>query len=165
MLKLVFVILPLLLGIYALIDCAQTPGAETRGLPKPAWLAVIVVPVVGPLLWLLVGSRRSRLFALLWPSDDNPVRPARGRQVAPDDDPDFLRGLGRGGGRPARPPQRGRPPSRDEEALLEEWERDLERGDTARGGRAQRGGSETSHEDPGPDDEGGESSTDGAPRV
>jgi hypothetical protein len=152
MLRFVFVVLPLLLGIYALVDCVQTPAAEIRGLPRLAWLPLIVVPLVGPALWLTVGRRRDRsLLALIWPSDE--ARPGVPRGAgAPDDDLDFLRGLGR---RPPRSQHLGRPTTRDEDALLAEWERDLGDGDGPR-----RDG-----EDNRPDDEGGESSTDGAPRV
>jgi hypothetical protein len=143
MLRFVFVVLPLLLGIYALVDCVQTPAAEIRGLPRLAWLPLIVVPLLGPALWLTVGRRRDRsLLSIIWPSDE--PRPTPRGKGAPDDDLDFLRGLGR---RPPRSPRQGRPPSRDDDALLAEWERDL-LGNTDRG-----------------DDDGPEGSTDGAPRV
>jgi hypothetical protein len=154
MLRFVFVVLPLLLGIYALVDCVQTPAPDTRGLPRLAWLPIIVVPIVGPLLWLTVGRRReTSLLSLIWPSDE--ARPSSPRgSGAPDDDLDFLRGLGR---RPPRSQRLGRPAKRDEDDLLAEWERDLRGGDgSRREGDDNRGG---------PDDDGPESSTDGAPRV
>ncbi len=157
MLRFVFVVLPLLLGIYALVDCVQTPAPEIRGLPRVAWLPVIVVPIVGPLMWLTVGRRRSSLLALIWPTDEPRSGAPRG-SGAPDDDIDFLRGLGR---RPPRSQHRGRPNTRDEDALLAEWERDLQAGggdSPRRDGKDDRGG-------PGPEDDGPESSTDGAPRV
>ncbi|WP_026181206.1 PLD nuclease N-terminal domain-containing protein [Demetria terragena] len=80
------VIVPLLglaLTVYALVDCGQTGARRTRYLPKPAWLAVIVLlPFLGPAGWLLVGKVRQA-----------PGPSRRSRPRGPDDDPDFLRGL------------------------------------------------------------------------
>ncbi|MDQ1626805.1 MAG: hypothetical protein QOI54_549 [Actinomycetota bacterium] len=139
--------LPMMLAVYALVDCLQTPTDEVRTLPRIAWLAVIVVFVfVGPIAWLLAGRERSALGALFRPAQQAGVpRPAARRTLAPDDDPDFLRKLGRG--RPSAP---RRPPSTDEDALLEEWERDLRRPEPRDGG---------------PDDEGPATAGDGAPRA
>ena len=56
-------------------------------MPRWVWVFVIIlVPVVGALLWLFIGRGSNRTSA-----------PGRGvpRQVAPDDDPDFLKSLGR----------------------------------------------------------------------
>jgi hypothetical protein len=154
MLKFLVTALPLILAIYALVDCAQTPSAEIRGLPKPAWLAVIVLPLVGPVSWLVLGRQQSTLRRLLWPSAAaGRSAPSTRRSLAPDDDPDFLRQLGH----TPRPSGHGRRTTRDEDALLDEWERDLGRG----GERPNRG----TAPDDGPDDDGSEGSTDGAPRV
>ena len=87
------VLLVLGLVVFALVDCLQTPSPEVRQVPKPLWLAAIVlVPVLGALGWLLLGRPRS---------GRRPATPRR-RPLAPDDDPDFLRGL-----RPPPPPARG----------------------------------------------------------
>jgi hypothetical protein len=52
------------LFVYCLVECLQAADYEVRTLPKPAWLFVIVLPVIGPLLWLLAGrphrARHSR---------------------------------------------------------------------------------------------------------
>lgn len=72
----------LALVIYALIDCARTATDRVRGLPKAAWLLIIVLfPIIGALLWLFLGKLPSR-------SSFGPVvsRPAK----APDDDPEYL---------------------------------------------------------------------------
>jgi hypothetical protein len=77
------VIIPLALTIYAAIDCLRTPDDEVKHLPKPIWLIlVLLVWVAGPIIWLIAGRDRG-LF-----------RPAEGRPLAPDDDPEFLRRLG-----------------------------------------------------------------------
>ncbi|ROQ39416.1 phospholipase D-like protein [Frondihabitans sp. PhB188] len=61
--------------VYALVDCLFTEHQRVRALPKPVWaLIVIVLPVVGAVLWLLLGRA--------------PRTPRR--TVAPDDDPEFL---------------------------------------------------------------------------
>lgn len=75
--------------IYAFVDCVQTDRRLVRVLAKPAWLLVVLVPVVGPLLWLVSGR-----------SDARGGQPRRGGGPGlppgprgPDDDPDFLRRL------------------------------------------------------------------------
>ena len=85
MLRAVLAALSVGLTVYAIIDCARTGSTEVRALPKPLWLLVVVLlPVLGPVAWLVAGrSRRG-------PSPAPPSRP-----VAPDDDPEFLRELER----------------------------------------------------------------------
>ncbi|WP_223693396.1 PLD nuclease N-terminal domain-containing protein [Leifsonia poae] len=69
--------------IYSVADCAFFDRSRVRGLPKPLWIIVIVLfPVIGGLLWFFIGRGRRR---------DNGAR----RTVAPDDDPEFLKRLGR----------------------------------------------------------------------
>lgn len=115
---LIFVVFPLMLAVYALVDCIQTPEAEVRGLPKIGWVVLIVlIGVVGPATWLIAGKDRSGRGGPAWsggagagyPDRERPTR----RVVAPDDDPDFLRKLNT---RDAR-----------HEEMLEQWERDLRR--------------------------------------
>lgn len=72
--------------VYCLIDCVQSQSASVRSLPKGIWIVLILVlPLFGSLGWLLAGRPANR--------------PRRGggpppRPEGPDDDPDFLRGLG-----------------------------------------------------------------------
>jgi hypothetical protein len=65
--------------VYSLVDCAMTDRARIRGPRKGLWLLIILVPVIGGLLWFLIGRGRGTV--------------AVGRSVAPDDDPAFLRQL------------------------------------------------------------------------
>lgn len=75
-----------ILTVYSLVDCAVFDRNRIRGLPRWVWIFVIfLVPLIGPLLWLLVGHGRA-----------TPTTRS-GRSVAPDDDLDFLRGLNGGG--------------------------------------------------------------------
>jgi hypothetical protein len=70
--------------IYALVDCWRSTDDEVRGLPRPAWILLIIligplgVPPFGALGYLLFG--RPPMTAMPGP-----------RTVAPDDDPEFLR--------------------------------------------------------------------------
>lgn len=69
--------------IYSIVDCALADGPRVRGVPKAAWIAIVVVfAVIGGILWFMIGRPRRAL-------------PAGPRTVAPDDDPDFLRNLER----------------------------------------------------------------------
>ncbi|SEM72210.1 PLDc_N domain-containing protein [Cryobacterium sp. TMT1-3] len=75
-----------ILTVYTLVDCAVFDRKRIRGLPRWVWIFVIVlVPLIGPLLWLLVGHGRATPTTRSF------------RSVAPDDDLDFLRGLNSGG--------------------------------------------------------------------
>ena len=75
--RFVLIVLTIGLSVYALVDCLQTPNP--KALPKLVWVAIIVlVPVIGPLLWLLFGRTNGRG----WGRDDD--------VFAPDDDPSFL---------------------------------------------------------------------------
>lgn len=76
------VVLAVVFTVYAVIDCAMTESRRTRALSKPVWLLVVlVVPLVGPILWILFGK------GLL-------LAPLETRQSAPDDDKAFLDALG-----------------------------------------------------------------------
>lgn len=77
------IVVAVVLTVYAVIDCAMTDAKRARALSKPVWLLVVlVVPVIGPILWILFGK------GLLL----KPV--AEAQQSAPDDDDAFLRSLG-----------------------------------------------------------------------
>lgn len=97
MLKLLVYAIPIILGVYALVDCIQTEDKDVRGLPKLAWLAVIALfPIIGAVAWLMAGRDSSRAKSgLRWPAGPaSAQRPTR-RIIAPDDDPEFLRQLNR----------------------------------------------------------------------
>lgn len=99
--RLLVVIIPLALLIYAFIDCVRTPEESMpSGIPKPLWLVLILFPVLGPLAWILI-SRIARAASspsgrsVVWTSE-SPRRPVRRPgPTAPDDDPEFLARLAR----------------------------------------------------------------------
>lgn len=73
-----------ILIVYSVVDCAMADRNRIRGLPRGVWvLIILLVPVIGALLWLFVGRAKS-----------GPAARAV-RSYAPDDDPDFLKGLDR----------------------------------------------------------------------
>lgn len=72
-----------ILTVYTLVDAAMLQRERIRGLPRWVWVFVIIfIPVIGPLLWLIVGRGRRA-------APEGRVA----RSVAPDDDLDFLKGL------------------------------------------------------------------------
>ena len=66
--------------VYSLVDCAMTDRGRIRGPRKGFWLLILLVPVLGGVLWFLIGRGRRG-------------GSAAPRSVAPDDDPAFLRRL------------------------------------------------------------------------
>jgi hypothetical protein len=63
----------LALTVYALVDLFVTQSARVRAFPKPVWIAVIVVlPLLGPILWLFVGKNRRipKQTTPMFPDDD-----------------------------------------------------------------------------------------------
>ena len=103
MLRVLPIVVLLAVYIYALIDLATSPGDEVRVLPRPVWLLVILlVPVLGPVSWLVFGRPPSRpdggdggggLRDRIPRPAPRPPSGYAGGPVAPDDDPDFLRKL------------------------------------------------------------------------
>lgn len=72
-----------MLMIYAIVEVAQADPGRVRVMPRWLWaVAIILLPAVGAICWLLFG-RPTRHDA------GTGQRPPR----APDDDPDFLRKL------------------------------------------------------------------------
>lgn len=66
--------------VFAIVDCAVQPPTRHRGVSKPIWiLIVLLLPVLGGVLWLVVGRVRASAIAA---------------RRAPDDDPEFLGKLG-----------------------------------------------------------------------
>ncbi len=91
--KALLVVVGVVLVVYAIFDLLATPRQQVRVLPKIVWFVLVLVPFVGPLLWIFVGHGR-------------PATPPRQRGTeggggwspppsprGPDDDPDYLRGL------------------------------------------------------------------------
>ncbi|MFC8679986.1 PLDc N-terminal domain-containing protein [Microbacterium ureisolvens] len=66
--------------VFTIVDCAVQPPTRHRGVSKPVWLLIVVLlPVLGGLLWLIVGRVRASAVAA---------------RRAPDDDPEFLGRIG-----------------------------------------------------------------------
>ncbi|MBD3008046.1 PLD nuclease N-terminal domain-containing protein [Streptomyces sp. 5-10] len=129
MLRVLMILVPLALSIYAFIDCITTDEQDIRYIPKPVWaILVLLFPVVGSVSWLIAGRKRAVPGGAGRPG----VR-GGGGWVAPDDNPEFLKSLndkgrddkGRmddGGGPADTPGDRG-----SDEERLRDWEADLRR--------------------------------------
>jgi hypothetical protein len=99
------VLVPLVLTgllVFAVVDIIAIDGSRVRGLPKYAWIGLaIILPLIGPLLWFLVGRERlePRNHGRYADGRAVPASPSSpGRRfgpIAPDDDPDFLGRLSR----------------------------------------------------------------------
>lgn len=146
MLRVLIIVLPIALAIYALVDLVQTDEDDVQGLPKIAWVGVIVIlGIVGPLAWILAGKKSRRILPRLLPPAPGTAGYGDG-PVAPDDDPDFLRGLRRSGPPrtpPAPPPVPPAPPvepAADDDLgpELEAFEREL-RGEDGADDRDEQG--------------------------
>jgi len=79
-LKALVVVAAVGLTVYCLFDIRGAAGRQVRGLPRRAWYAVVLIPLVGPLAWIVAGRPRSGPAGRTVPP----------RVVGPDDDPDFL---------------------------------------------------------------------------
>jgi len=79
--KALIIVVVVVLSVYSLFDVIAQPQSRVRLLPKPVWLLVVLIPVLGPIAWLALGRPRFH-------------RPSgsarRPHVVGPDDDPDFL---------------------------------------------------------------------------
>ena len=66
--------------VFTIVDCAVQPPTRHRGVSKPVWMLIVIfIPVLGGLLWLVVGRTRKAQLAA---------------RRAPDDDPEFLGRIG-----------------------------------------------------------------------
>jgi hypothetical protein len=96
--------------LYCLTDAVMTPAFAFRGLPKVAWVSIIAATfIVGAIGWLLARSASRRPWAAVGPVDWPAAEASLARHPAgryrkapspapprgPDDDPEFLRRLGR----------------------------------------------------------------------
>ncbi|MBL1102446.1 PLD nuclease N-terminal domain-containing protein [Streptomyces coffeae] len=134
--RVLMILVPLALTIYAFIDCITTDERDVRYLPKPIWaILVLLFPVVGSLSWQIVGRKRA-----VDGGSRGGVRGGGDGWVAPDDNPEFLKSLGKNTGQdgPEEPAQDGRDTPEDaedastaeapkDEELLRSWEADLRR--------------------------------------
>ena len=88
MIRVLPIVLVVALWLYGMVDCALSDRRAVRGgISKTSWFLVSLLPAVGTALWFIFGRPRKAT---------PPPAPGRGRgrrPIAPDDDPDFLRGL------------------------------------------------------------------------
>ncbi|MEW2397390.1 PLD nuclease N-terminal domain-containing protein [Streptomyces sp. NPDC046862] len=90
MLRVLMILVPLALSIYAFIDCITTQERDVRHIPKPLWaILILLFPLVGSVSWLIVGRDRSSTAGRMGGGSRRPG----GGWVAPDDNPDFLKSL------------------------------------------------------------------------
>lgn len=112
----------LVVWLYALFEAITSDGAAVRNLGKGFWIVIILLTAeIGAVLWFIAGRPRTVQRAGGLPYKGNIGRPASGRPpaggrggrggrpLAPDDDPDFLRGLGEQRARPEDPDGPSRP--------------------------------------------------------
>ena len=101
--RIVLIVLVFALTLYALLDCARTPDESMPArMPKYLWITLVVLfPTVGPIAWIIFSRVRAAeerggyVEPTVWSSQEGTTfrRPQRARPTAPDDDPEFLRGL------------------------------------------------------------------------
>ncbi len=116
MLRILTILLPLAVWVWAFIDCLTTPEEEVKHLPKVVWVIIVLLfPLVGSIAWLVAGKQRRAGQGAegLSPADATGYGRPRGRTLAPDDDPEFLASLKKGDNR--------------HEDMLKQWEADLRR--------------------------------------
>jgi hypothetical protein len=114
-----YVLIHVALICIALIDCLSSDESDVRALPKVVWVFIILLfSPIGPIVWFVAGRpQRAKTAGGAWapgagfPESTRPSR--RKRPVAPDDDPEFLKGIAQS--------------RNDDEELFKRWEEDLKR--------------------------------------
>ncbi|WFN89986.1 PLD nuclease N-terminal domain-containing protein [Arcanobacterium wilhelmae] len=96
MARIFLILVVIALHIYTLIDVIRSSVMPARRISKPVWIILVLVPILGPLVWL--GLKYQHVFTK--DSFQRPGTSAFGPQikksreaaapVAPDDDPEFL---------------------------------------------------------------------------
>ena len=81
-------IIPIVLLVYCGVEIAQSDPRQVRQFSRGRWAVVVLVPIAGPVAWLVYGRPNGQDVVQAAPKQ-------RTRTVAPDDDPDFLRSLRR----------------------------------------------------------------------
>ncbi|WP_117209303.1 PLD nuclease N-terminal domain-containing protein [Allorhizocola rhizosphaerae] len=118
-------LLQIALCVAALISCLSTEEGDIKGLPRFAWVIIILLfPLVGSLAWFIAGKERySTPRRQAWrPGGGFPESDRPRRTVAPDDDPEFLKRIDTG-----RAEQEAARRAEEERELLRKWEEDLRR--------------------------------------
>lgn len=85
--RVILTVASIALTIFALADCIQAPVERVRGVPRWAWIILVVLlPWVGPITWILVSRYGGT-------PEEKRAAQRRSRPLAPDEDPEFLRRL------------------------------------------------------------------------
>ncbi len=111
-----FALADLAILVIALIDCLSVDEYAIRALPRVAWVFIILLfSPVGGIAWFVAGRplRDASARGHWRPGNGFPEAERPRRDLALDDDPEFLRRLAR--------------TQREDAQLLEAWEADLRR--------------------------------------
>jgi hypothetical protein len=111
-----YALIHIALVVIALIDCLSSDESEIRALPKVIWVFLILLfAPIGPIVWFVAGRpQRAKAASNSWaPGGGFPESTRPKRPIAPDDDPEFLRGIAK--------------PSKEDDAMFKQWEEDLRR--------------------------------------
>ena len=112
-----FFLVDLALMVVALIDCLSTDEYAVRNLPKGAWVFLILLfSPIGGIAWFVAGRPQHHPVSRggEWrPGGGFPEADRPRANLAPDDDPEFLRRLAKN--------------NRADEQMLSKWEADLRR--------------------------------------
>lgn len=82
------------LTLYTLLDAVRTPAHEARTLPKWLWVLVtLLFPVVGPLMWLILGRPKAQPVADARRGFGQRRSTPAPSVSSPDDDEEYLRWL------------------------------------------------------------------------
>jgi hypothetical protein len=110
-----FFLLDLAVLVVALIDCLSVDEGGIRALPRVYWvLLILLFSPVGGIAWFVAGRPQTVVpKAKAWKPGNGFPEAERPRDRAPDDDPEFLRGLAKS--------------RREDEDLMRRWEEDLRR--------------------------------------
>ncbi|WP_155371995.1 PLD nuclease N-terminal domain-containing protein [Catellatospora vulcania] len=107
----------LVLTVAALISCLSAEEHRLNALPRWGWVLIILLfSPIGAIAWFVVG-RETTPNPKVWRQGSGFPEHQRPRQLAPDDDPDFLRRLAK----------EQRETAAADRELLSKWEMDLRR--------------------------------------
>lgn len=84
-------LITVLVMIVALVDIVGSDESAIRGLPRPAWiLLVVAVPLVGSVVWLVAGRPRAAFSGRVGDGADDPT-PEKSAGPDPVDEAEFRR--------------------------------------------------------------------------
>ena len=89
MLRVILILIPIAITVYALIDAISAPRDDVRSLPKALWIFLIIILWIGgAVLWFFFGRPQGSKG-----TDGGGRGGGQSRPQGPDDDPDFLADL------------------------------------------------------------------------